>query len=89
VRTLIGVPSASSTTAYFEKTAMPGPMIAWERSTGATGERSSPVPRVISSRASGRTLFSSLRKARREIAGASAGRGRQTRMMLEAGVGAP
>ncbi len=38
VRTLMGEPSASSTAAYLEKTAMPGPMMACERSTGATGE---------------------------------------------------
>jgi hypothetical protein len=37
VRTLIGLPSASSTAAYLLKMAMPGPMMAWDRSTGATG----------------------------------------------------
>ena len=63
---------------------MPGPMIACDRSTGATGERSSPAPFVISSSASGRTWFSSRRNARREVVTAFAGRGRQTRTMLEA-----
>ena len=71
VWTVIGVPSASSTAAYLVKTAMPGPMIACDRSTGATGERSSPVPLVISSRASGSTAFSSRRNSRREIVAAS------------------
>jgi hypothetical protein len=45
----MGDPSASRTAAYFENTAMPGPIIACDKSTGATGERSSPEPLVISS----------------------------------------
>src|SRR5262245_54464674 len=80
----MAVPSASSTAEYFEKTAMPGPMIACDRSTGVTGDRSSPEPLVISSRASGNTLFSSRMKARRDIVGAPTGRGRQTSTILEA-----
>ena len=73
VFTDIGVPSASSTAEYFENTAMPGPMIACERSTGATGERSLPwssKPRVISSSAAGKAMLSSRRNARREVVGA-------------------
>ena len=84
VRTLMGEPSASSTAAYLEKTAMPGPMMACERSTGATGERSSPEPLVISSSASGSTPFNSRMNSRREMESASAGRLRQTRMMHDA-----
>ena len=88
-RMLMDEPSASSTAAYLEKTAMPGPMIACERSTGATGERSSPEPLVISSSASGSTPFNSRMNSRREMEGAAAARLRQTRTMLEARALAP
>ena len=67
VRTLIGVPSASSTAAYLEKMAMPGPMMACDRSTGATGECSRLALSVISSSASGSTSLSSRRNSRREM----------------------
>ena len=82
VRTRIGVPSASSTAAYLEKMAMPGPMMACDKSTGATGELT--PPRVISSSASGSTALSSRRNSRREMVGAAGSRWRQTRTMLEA-----
>ena len=79
VRTLIGVPSASSTAAYLEKTAMPGPMMACDRSTGATGEV---VASLWSSRRAPRAARRSVRAgtrggrrwARRRRAGGRRGR---------------
>lgn len=62
-RTLIGLPSASSTAAYWLKIAMPGPMMAWDRSTGATGLLM--PPRVMSISASGSTALSSRMNSRR------------------------
>ena len=82
VRTRMGVPSASSTAAYWLKIAMPGPMMAWLKSTGATGELT--PPRVISSSASGSVAFNSRKNSRRPTVGASAGRLRQTSTILEA-----
>ena len=84
VRTVIGVPSASSTASYRLKIAMPGPMIACDRSTGATGECSPSLSRVMASRASGSASLSWRTNCRREIVPASFARGRQTRMMEEA-----
>src|SRR5262249_5743531 len=68
--------------AYLEKIAMPGPMMACDRSTGATGELTPPL--VISSSASGNTALSSRRNSRRETVGASGLRCRQPRTILEA-----
>ena len=87
VFTRIGVPSASSTAAYWLKMAMPGPMIACDRSTGATGEFT--PPRVISSRASGSTALSSRMNSRLLTVLASLARLRQTKMMLDASAFAP
>jgi len=74
---------------------MPGPMMACDKSTGATGEclgarpscplaGETPALPVISSSASGKVALSSRRNSRRLTVGASAGRLRQTRTMLEA-----
>src|SRR5690606_1179944 len=82
LRTVIDEPSASSTALYLLNTSMPGPIMAWDKSTGATGELM--PPRVMSSRASGRVALSSRIKSRRETVGASAARERQTSTILEA-----
>ncbi|OPZ30761.1 MAG: hypothetical protein BWY99_02918 [Synergistetes bacterium ADurb.BinA166] len=79
----IGVPSASRTAEYCEKTPIPGPMEACARSTGAIEEA------VISSSASGSARFSSRRNSLRETVGAEGPRRRQTRTTEEARALAP
>ena len=76
--TLMSDPSASRTLAYRENTEIPGPMVAWAKSTGAMA----PCMRVRN--ASGSSDFSAATKARRATARASAGRGRQARRMEDA-----
>lgn len=82
VYTRIGVPSASSTSVYWLKIAKPGPRMACDKSTGATGEFT--PPRVISSRATIRAELSSRMNSRRLIVTASLARPRHTKTMLEA-----
>src|SRR5713101_9061498 len=57
---------------------MPGPMLAWARSTGAM------LPRCKFLSAAGNSARSAFRNWRREAIGASTGRGRQTRTMDDA-----
>ena len=57
---------------------MPGPMAAWAKSTGAM------LPCCIWRSASGNSAFRASTNSRRVATGASAGRGRHTRTMLEA-----
>src|SRR5690606_10757924 len=64
--TLILEPSWISTASYLEKMAMPGPMAAWARSTGAMGVW--PVsPPIIASSATGSSWRNSLWKSLLEI----------------------
>ena len=63
---------------------MPGPMIACERSTGATGERSSPAPSRHLVEGSGSNLIQLPQKRAAGNVGASVSAWRQTRMMLDA-----
>ena len=77
-RTESGVPEASSTSEYFENTAIPGPIIACCKSTGA-------MLLTWSCRiASGSSRWSSVRKSRRVVLPAASGRGRQTIKIAEA-----
>src|SRR5712692_10650102 len=57
---------------------MPGPMLAWARSTGAM------LPRCKFLSAAGSSALRAFRNWRREAIGASTGRGRQTRTIDEA-----
>ena len=82
IRVLVERDSASAPDSHVQNT--PVNLLACERSTGATGECSPPAPLVISSNASGRTASNSRRNSRRETVGASSGRLRQTRIMLDA-----
>src|SRR5690606_25566943 len=77
-RTLIGVPSASSTFEKREYTSMPGPMALWAKSTGAMLDCCSFFRAGLSSR------FNVFMKSRRVQIGAFAGRLRQTRTIEEA-----
>ncbi|MFC7765766.1 hypothetical protein [Leucobacter soli] len=71
-------PSDSITSEYFEYTAIPGPMAACARSTGAT------LPCCRARNASGNVARSSAEKLRRSIGGASSGRGRSARTIEDA-----
>ena len=62
---------------------MPGPMAACARSTGAM------LPRCRWASATGSSALSAVMNSRRVAVGASAARGRQTRMMLDASAFVP
>src|ERR1039457_4685229 len=74
----MGDPSVSRTFLYREKTAMPGPIAACARSTGAM----LPFCRLRS--ACGSSFLSEARKSLRVVIGAAAGRGRQARTIEDA-----
>ncbi|WP_419620065.1 hypothetical protein [Thiolapillus sp.] len=76
-------PSWFSTASYWEKIAMPGPMAAWARSTGAMGEAPSEPP-IIASSASGISRRNWRWNSLRAIDSDSSGRLRQTRTTEEA-----
>ncbi|OPZ54443.1 MAG: hypothetical protein BWY91_01649 [bacterium ADurb.BinA028] len=78
VRTLIADPSASTTLLYAVKTAIPGPIAACARSTGAM------LPCWSSRSAPGSRSLRAARKPRRVVASACSGRGRQARTTDEA-----
>ena len=77
-RTEICLPSVSTTLEYRVKIAIPGPMAACAKSTGAT------LPRWRRARAAGSSALSAFRNSRRVAADALSARIRQTRTMLEA-----
>src|ERR1035438_10481280 len=74
----MGDPSVSRTFLYREKTAIPGPMAACARSTGAM------LPFCKLRRACGRSFLRDERKSLRVVIGASSARGRHARTIEEA-----
>ena len=78
LRTVMGLPSDSSTWAYLENTPIPGPMALWARSTGAM------LLLCSFCRAGRSSRRNSAIRLRRVVLGASAGRLRQTSTMEEA-----
>src|SRR4051812_10918985 len=78
VRTRIAEPSVSRTFLYREKTAMPGPIAACARSTGAI------FPFCKFRSAAGISRFIAARKSLRVVMPADSGRGLQTRTIEDA-----